>query len=292
MEHSESIKGLAAALAKAQGEMENAHKTSANPFFRSKYADLAEIINTARPVLAKYGLSVVQVPSLDGDTVSVETVLLHESGEWLSGVTGSPMAKQYEKGGKELPPSPQAVGSSITYLRRYSLAAFCAMAQEDDDAEAASAPARTASNGKAPAQLGGLKCPTCSGPMWDNRAKKESGEFKPKSPDASCKDKACKGAIWKLDEAEADEAADRKAIVRMMQAYAERLDAANAPEAYAEWMKSTAVEVEDGTVHYEADGVVKGIKGAVDWLKKNEPTRAEKLTTAAATGSEPPALDL
>jgi hypothetical protein len=164
MEHSESIGALASALAKAQGEIENAHKTSDNPFFRSKYADLAEIINTARPVLAKHGLSVVQIPGMDGGSVSVETVLLHESGEWLSGVSAAPMSKQYKKDGGELPPSPQAVGSSITYLRRYSLAALCAIAQEDDDGNAASRPRREeAAEPEPDAETGRLAVPATSG---------------------------------------------------------------------------------------------------------------------------------
>lgn len=138
MQHSESITKLAGALAKAQGEMENAAKSSDNPFFRSKYADLAEIINTSRAVLAKHGLSIVQFPGFDGSTVTLENVLMHESGEWISGLSGAPMPVMTTKDGRELPPSPQGVGSAITYLRRYSMAALCMIAQEDDDAEAAS----------------------------------------------------------------------------------------------------------------------------------------------------------
>jgi len=127
---SESIKELATALSKAQGEMENASKTSANPYFKSKYADLAEIINTAKKVLAKNGLAVIQMPSLEGELVTVETVLLHSSGEWLSNTAAAPLdPKKHDS---------QAVGSAITYLRRYSLAAFLGIAQEDDDGNAAS----------------------------------------------------------------------------------------------------------------------------------------------------------
>lgn len=138
MQHSESLTKLAAALAKAQGEMENAAKSSDNPFFRSKYADLAEIINTARPVLAKHGLSIVQIPGFDGTTVSLENILLHESGEWISGIAGAPMPVMTTKDGRELPPSPQGIGSAVTYMRRYSMAALCMIAQEDDDGNAAS----------------------------------------------------------------------------------------------------------------------------------------------------------
>ena len=128
MQKSESIAALAAALAKAQGEMENASKNSQNPHFRSKYADLAEIINTVRPVLAKHGLSVTQFPSFDGTLAHVETIIAHQSGEWMSGTTSSPVQKA----------DPQGIGSATTYLRRYSLAAVCNLAQEDDDANASS----------------------------------------------------------------------------------------------------------------------------------------------------------
>lgn len=128
MNKSDSIAALAAALANAQGEMENASKNSQNPHFRSKYADLAEIINTVRPVLAKHGLSVTQFPSFDGTLAHVETIIAHQSGEWMSGTTSSPVQKA----------DPQGIGSATTYLRRYSLAAVCNLAQEDDDANAAS----------------------------------------------------------------------------------------------------------------------------------------------------------
>lgn len=133
MQKSESIAALAAALAKAQGEMENAGKNSVNPHFRSKYADLAEIINTVRPVLAKHGLSVTQFPSFDGTLAHVETIIAHQSGEWMSGTTSSPVQKA----------DPQGIGSATTYLRRYSLAAVCNLAQEDDDANAATKPKAT-----------------------------------------------------------------------------------------------------------------------------------------------------
>ena len=128
MNKSESIAALAKALAAAQGEMENAAKSSVNPHFKSKYADLAELTNTVRPVLSKHGLSIVQFPSFDGTMAHVETVIAHESGEYMSGITSSPVQKN----------DPQGIGSATTYLRRYSLAAACNLAQEDDDANAAS----------------------------------------------------------------------------------------------------------------------------------------------------------
>lgn len=127
MNKSDSIASLAAALAKAQGEVENATKASTNPHFRSKYADLAEVLNTVRPVFAKHGLAVTQFPSYAEGVVSVETVLTHASGEWMSGTISAPVSKQ----------DAQGVGSAVTYCRRYSLAAVAGIAQEDDDANQA-----------------------------------------------------------------------------------------------------------------------------------------------------------
>lgn len=123
MHKSESISSLAKALAKAQNEVENATKGSVNPHFKSKYADLAEVLNTVRPVFSANGLSFLQSPSFSNGVVFVETTLLHESGEWISDICSTPIAKQ----------DAQGIGSAITYLRRYSLAAFAGVAQEDDD---------------------------------------------------------------------------------------------------------------------------------------------------------------
>lgn len=127
MQKSESIKELATALAKAQGQLENASKSSTNPHFKSKYADLAEVINTVRPVFAEHGLSVMQCPSFEAGVVSVETVVMHSSGEWMASTVSAPVSKQ----------DAQGVGSAITYCRRYSLAAVAGIAQEDDDANSA-----------------------------------------------------------------------------------------------------------------------------------------------------------
>lgn len=128
-QQSEFVANLAAALAKFQSEVENAVKNAQNPHFRNRYADLAEIINTVRPTLTKHGLSVVQLPGYNAEegVVTVTTILLHSSGEWISGVAGAPAPKR----------DPQGVGSAITYLRRYALAALVGIAQEDDDGEAA-----------------------------------------------------------------------------------------------------------------------------------------------------------
>lgn len=127
MNKSESIKEIATALAKAQGEIENATKGAVNPHFRSKYADLAEVLNTVRPTLARHGISVMQMPSYEDGMVTVETLIAHESGEWISSSISAPVTKQ----------DAQGVGSAVTYCRRYSLAAMCGIAQEDDDGNSA-----------------------------------------------------------------------------------------------------------------------------------------------------------
>lgn len=128
MEKSELLNELGTALAKAQAEMKNAKKSSNNPFFKSKYADLAEIIDTLRPAFGPNGLSVVQMPCGDGETVSLRTMLLHSSGQYIAEVCSVRPTKS----------DPQAAGSALTYLRRYSLAAFTGIAQEDDDGNEAS----------------------------------------------------------------------------------------------------------------------------------------------------------
>lgn len=125
---SEQINELATALAKAQAEIQNVVKDAKNPHFKSDYATLDAITDTVRPVFAKHGLAVVQVPTFADGIVTVETLVAHSSGQWIRGATGAPVTKA----------DPQGVGSACTYLRRYSLAAIAALAQTDDDGNAAS----------------------------------------------------------------------------------------------------------------------------------------------------------
>lgn len=116
---------LFAAMSKAQGEIENASKNAANPHFKSKYADLAEVLNTIRPTFAANGLCLTQSPSFDGSLVSVTTVVSHSSGGYLVSTASCVPAKT----------DAQGVGSSTTYLRRYGAAAMAGIAQEDDDGQ-------------------------------------------------------------------------------------------------------------------------------------------------------------
>ena len=123
MKTSEQISELAAALAAAQGMMENAIMNRVNPHFKSKYADLAAIFDAARKPLSANGLAIVQTI---GDGV-LHTRLLHTSGQWIASEHPLPMAGR-----------PQEIGSALTYARRYSLSALIGIAaDEDDDANAA-----------------------------------------------------------------------------------------------------------------------------------------------------------
>lgn len=118
---------LFAAIAVAQAEVENATKDSTNPHFKSKYADLAEVLNTVRPVFSKHGLSLVQSTSFDGAMVSVTTALCHKEGGFITSTASCVPAKT----------DAQGIGAATTYLRRYSLSAISGVAQEDDDGNSA-----------------------------------------------------------------------------------------------------------------------------------------------------------
>ena len=128
MNKSEIINELATALSAAQGEIENAAKDAQNPFFKSAYADLASVRDAVRIPFAKHGLAVTQLLGNDAHGVTVETVLMHKSGQWLSGIV-SVKPKQDDA---------QSLGSAVTYARRYSLSSVAGIASEiDDDGESA-----------------------------------------------------------------------------------------------------------------------------------------------------------
>lgn len=130
MERSESIKHLAAALNKAQAEMSGAKKGKTNPFFKSSYADLNAVVDAVRIPFAENGLSYSQFPVMDDNRVGVETILMHESGEFIASTLMLPTGKL----------DPQSAGSAITYARRYSLQAIAGIPAEDDDGNQATRP--------------------------------------------------------------------------------------------------------------------------------------------------------
>ena len=125
---SENVNEIAAALAKAQAAMDNASKDRTNPAFKSKYADMASVRDAVNGPLSSHGIAYVQAPATTADGVTVETRLIHSSGQWLASVVGA-APKAYD---------PQSIGSAITYLRRYSLMAMVGIAPEDDDGNASS----------------------------------------------------------------------------------------------------------------------------------------------------------
>jgi len=126
-EQSNECGALFEALSKAQGEIEGAAKGKDNPFFKSKYADLAAIWDACRGPLSKNGLCVIQQPFTRGPLVGLRTQLGHASGQWVACIA---TAESKDRG-------PQAYGSVVTYLRRYALQAFAGVASEDDDGEKA-----------------------------------------------------------------------------------------------------------------------------------------------------------
>ena len=125
---SEQIEKVAAALVAAQAEMGNAVKGSNNPFFKSKYADLISIREAILPITAKHGLSVLQLPAEKEGKNYIQTVVLHESGQFLSSLDEVVVAKQND---------PQAKLAAQTYTRRGSLQSFFNIGCEDDDGESA-----------------------------------------------------------------------------------------------------------------------------------------------------------
>jgi len=132
---------IAEALAAAQLEITDPAKDSVNPHFRSRYADLATVLKTVRPVLAKHGIALVQCTQVDGDRLVLVTRLMWRGEEIESTYPVEPVKRD-----------PQGYGSALTYARRYALQALVGVAaDEDDDGNAASAAPSAPSKPAAPA---------------------------------------------------------------------------------------------------------------------------------------------
>lgn len=131
---STELNELFSALAKAQADMQSARMASTNPYFKTKYADLEEIVNASRPCLTKHGLTVIQqIMTHDDGQSMLHTILGHSSGQYI------------ESRMRIIPPKNdiQTLGSYITYLRRYTYASLvCVVQGEDDDGEVAMIEAR------------------------------------------------------------------------------------------------------------------------------------------------------
>lgn len=134
-ETSTEIATLLEALSAFQGVVTAPKKTSTNPHFKSKYADLAEVIEAIRAPLAANGLSYYQAPigMVEGAAIKVVTQVSHKSGQWIRTTFAMPVGQA----------TAQAVGTAISYARRYALQAALGLAAEDDDGyEATKAPER------------------------------------------------------------------------------------------------------------------------------------------------------
>jgi hypothetical protein len=161
MNKSEQINELADALSKAQASFEGAKKDRNNPFFKSKYADLASILDAVRDAMGKNGLSFSQIPTkAEGDKIILQTLVMHKSGQWISGDYPVLVAKM----------DAQGLGSAITYARRYALQAMLGVAAEDDDGEAAMG--RSVKQATVTGEVVKKK------PVWSNEQSKEAGEIK------------------------------------------------------------------------------------------------------------------
>ena len=124
MNKSEQINELAKALADFQSEVKDPSKDKENPYFKSKYVALDGVLQTVRPVLAKHGLSVMQLPTSDDTAVTVTTLLMHSSGQFIESEPFKVLLTKKDA---------QAAGSALTYARRYSLSSVLGIAWDDDD---------------------------------------------------------------------------------------------------------------------------------------------------------------
>jgi len=134
MRNSESIKGIAVALSKAQAEIETAEFDSTNPHFHSRYASLTAVMKAVRKPLANHGLAIIQTPEqAEGGKLVLVTMLLHASGEFIAGEVPIILSKN----------DMQGLGSAITYAKRYGISALLGVVtDEDDDGNQASEPPR------------------------------------------------------------------------------------------------------------------------------------------------------
>lgn len=173
MQKSEQINELAAALVAAQSEIRGAVKDASNPFFKSKYADLESVWEACREQLQKNGLAVSQVTEMAGTEMVLVTVLMHKSGQWLSGMYPVRPVKA----------DPQSLGAAMTYARRYALAAIIGICQiEDDDGETASGRGQKPAQKFTPKPQAGAKTLPPSADMELTPEERAASEVDQKSP--------------------------------------------------------------------------------------------------------------
>lgn len=233
---SEQVNEIASALSKAQAKMESAAMNKVNPAFKregstgTKYADLASVIAAFREPLAANGLAITQTTEIREGGFVLVTTLIHSSGQWLASEYPLPAAA-----------TPQAMGSALTYARRYSLSCLvCNAADEDDDANGAQANGQTNSTPKAkpsPVKPQAVKPP----------ADPETGEIGPheiKAPDVMAWGAAYVAAIKaasSVSEIEAWQAKNKSALDMLPEKIADRV-AANVNEKLATFGAMIAAE--------------------------------------------------
>lgn len=128
MKKSESVTKIFPALVKAQSVIGGAQKNKMNPHLKNKYADLSSVWDAIAPALEANKLAMIQTPvQSDDNKLHLETLIIHESGEWVSEVMVMPLQKQ----------DPQGYGSALSYARRYHASAIMGVVQEDDDGQSA-----------------------------------------------------------------------------------------------------------------------------------------------------------
>lgn len=151
MNRSESITKIAPAIVAMQAALKPAIKDSKNPFFNSKYADLGSVWEACYKALEENKLAVVQMSSPAGPgRIALETIILHESGEWISGIAEAPSSGAGKDG--KVKDDPQTYGSAQTYLRRYGLASAVGVIAEDDDGNTATHGAKSPASQTKPAE--------------------------------------------------------------------------------------------------------------------------------------------
>ncbi len=124
MKMSPEIGELAKALVKAQAEMGTAAKDASNPFFKSSYTTFSALVDALREPFAANGLAFMQIPGVSAtDGLIIETMILHTSGQWISG----------EQTGRPVKDDPQGVGSLMSYMKRYGLQAMAGIPSKDED---------------------------------------------------------------------------------------------------------------------------------------------------------------
>lgn len=138
METSEKIDLIGTAFAKAQSELQNPPKNKTNPHFNSKYVDLSDGLDTIRKTLSKHGLAFIQATKAHEGIIILHTRIIHSSGQWIEST--------YPVSGLE---KHQAMGSALTYARRYALFAMVGVAGEDDDDGNSAAEVKPAPKAKA-----------------------------------------------------------------------------------------------------------------------------------------------